>query len=78
MVGQKRTFGLQENGLHSEIYNFYFNIAFEELTFYQKCSIKCVGNSLFYIEMRGKVIHTDKVDTKINRHKQIYTHIQTT
>ena len=24
--------------------------------------------------MRGKVIHKDKVDTKINRHKQIYTH----
>ena len=41
----------------SEIYNFYFNIVFEELTFYQKCSIKCVGNSLFYIEMRGKIIH---------------------
>ena len=33
----------------SVIYTFYFYIAFEELTFYQKCSIKCVLYSLFYI-----------------------------
>ena len=32
----------------SVIYTFYFYIAFEELTFYQKCSIKCVLYSLFY------------------------------
>ena len=32
----------------SAIYTFYFYIAFEELTFYQKCSIKCVLYSLFY------------------------------
>ena len=30
------------------LYTFYFYIAFEELTFYQKCSIKCVLYSLFY------------------------------
>ena len=32
----------------SVIYTFYFYIAFEELTFYQKYSIKCVLYSLFY------------------------------
>ena len=32
----------------SVIYTFFFYIAFEELTFYQKCSIKCVLYSLFY------------------------------
>ena len=32
----------------SVIYTFYFYIAFEELTFYQKWSIKCVLYSLFY------------------------------
>ena len=32
----------------SVIYTFYFYIAFEELTFYQKCSIKCILYSLFY------------------------------
>ena len=32
----------------SVLYTFYFYIAFEELTFYQKCSIKCVLYSLFY------------------------------
>ena len=33
----------------SVIYTFYFYVAFEELTFYQKCSIKCVLYSLFYL-----------------------------
>ena len=32
----------------SVTYTFYFYIAFVELTFYQKCSIKCVLYSLFY------------------------------
>ena len=32
----------------SVIYTFYFYTAFEELTFYQKCWIKCVLYSLFY------------------------------
>ena len=32
----------------SVIYTFYFFIAFEELTFYKKCSMKCVLYSLFY------------------------------
>ena len=34
----------------SVICTFYFYIAFEELTFYQKCSIKCVLFSLFYLQ----------------------------
>ena len=38
----------------SVIYTFYFYIAFEELTFYQKCLIKCVLYSLFY---RKKVVN---------------------
>ena len=32
----------------SVIYTFYFYIAFAQLIFYQKCSIKCVLYSLFY------------------------------
>ena len=38
----------------SVIYTFYFYIAFEHLTFYQKCSIKCVLYSLFYIRVVSK------------------------
>ena len=34
-------------------YTFYFYIAFEELTFYQKCSIKYVLYSLFYTAKFG-------------------------
>ena len=36
----------------SVIYTFYFYIAFEELTFYKKCSIKCIGN-FFYTRKRS-------------------------
>ena len=38
---------------------FYFYIAFEELTFYQKCSIKCVLYSLFYIYKYENIANSD-------------------
>ena len=40
----------------SVIYTFYFYIAFEELTFYQKWSIKCVLYSLFYWERKHEIL----------------------
>ena len=50
----------------SVIYTFYFYIAFEELTFYQKCSIKCVLYSLFYI-LRGCVRCAKDKDDKSSK-----------
>ena len=47
----------------SVIYTFYFYIAFEELTFYQKWSIKCVLYSLFYKK------NERTIDDYINRDK---------
>ena len=54
----------------SVIYTFYSYIAFEELTFYQKCSIKCVLYSLFYIYKQKKQ------ETSTQTEKTIYTKIQ--
>ena len=47
----------------SVIYTFYFYIAFEELTFYQKWSIKCVLYSLFYNDNNICILYTYGIKT---------------
>ena len=51
----------------SVIYTFCFYIAFEELTFYQNCSIKCVLYSLFYIGKRC-ILHLETVKFTLRGH----------